>query len=140
MKTLTKKHAGLLNMTGSMASVLAALFSFAISPLLQQQIRIRAEQVQGQGLTKKRNGVLRWVKRSSPSWRGGEGKKRSEDMNPVAGESLGLHLRRPTAKTTLGCKVEIHSGSAVPPLHSLIQMSSTKGGHQGIVLIYPLIW
>ena len=71
-------------MTGSMASVLAALFSFAISPLLQQQIRIRAEQVQGS--RKKRNGGLRWVKRSAPSGRGGKGKKRSEDMNPVAGE------------------------------------------------------
>ena len=86
MKTLTKKHAGLLNMTGSMASVLAALFSFAISPLLQQQIRIRAEQVQGS--RKKRNGGLRWVKRSAPSGRGGKGKKRSEDMNPVAGERV----------------------------------------------------
>ena len=85
-KTLTKKHAGRLNMTGSMASVLVALFSFAISSLQQQRIRFQAEHVPEQGSRKKKNGVFRWVKRSAPSGRGGKGKQGSEDIYPVAGE------------------------------------------------------
>ena len=41
---------------------------------------------------------------------------------------------------TTDCKDAAQVQGAVPPLHSLIQMSSNKGGHPGIVSIYPFMW